>query len=135
MFKMDSWNYAGCVAGKDGAIGRDEQELASPAADAGFRKFRVVIRDNEDNARFAFQAFFGFLEFGDTKFKLAARGQERLAIRQAPAVILHAGEFYAAGPVLVDEQDHLLEFLNVLAVDDEVQGYADAVFLEPFENA
>jgi len=41
---------------------RDQHELAAPAADAGFREFGVVIRDDKDYACFAFQAFFGFLE-------------------------------------------------------------------------
>ena len=57
------------------------------------------------------------------------------AIGKSPAVVLHAGEFHAAGPRILHDGEHLLELVNILPMDHEIQGEADAIALEPLEDA
>src|SRR4029077_20642137 len=56
VFKVQSWNNLRGLAGKRVAGGRDEHELASPAAHAGLGIFRVIIRHDIFDADFAAQA-------------------------------------------------------------------------------
>ncbi len=123
------------MTGKRGAVGRDEHELASPAADAGLGEFRVVIRNNKDKAGFAFEALFGFLERFNAIVELRAGGKQMRAIGEGVAVILHAGKFDAAGRVFFNDGEHFFQFVNVLAVNHKIQGEADAVGFQPVEDA
>src|SRR5205807_8570286 len=67
--------------------------------------------------------------------QLLPRGQKIFAIVKGPAVILHAGKFHATRAGLFHNGEHFLEFVNIAAMDDEIQSEADAIALEPFENA
>ena len=58
-----------------------------------------------------------------------------LAIGEGPAEVLDVGEFDASGAGGFDDFQHLLDLIDVSAVDDEVQRDRDANFFQPFEDA
>ena len=102
--ETQSGNDVGGMARKSGAVGRNEHELTSPAADAGLGELRVVIRNNKNETSLAHEALFGLLECGDAIVELRAGGKQMGAIGEAVAVILHAGKFDAAGGVFFNER-------------------------------
>ena len=63
-------------------------------------------------------------------FKLRARGQQRGAVLQCPAVILRVGDFHALGRELLDESDHLFEVIDVLPVHHKIDGERDLVLAD-----
>src|SRR6266481_6426308 len=124
-----------CMAGKRIAAWSDEDELASPAAHACFRKFRVVIGHDKFDADFSAQALFGALEEFHRAYELLASRQQMLPVGKSPAVILHVGEFDAAGAGGFGESQHFFDLIDVAAMDDEIKRDGYAVLLEPIENA
>jgi hypothetical protein len=122
------------VAGKRCAIGSDEHELAAPPADTRLGILSVIIRDDKDEASCSFETFFGALESGEAMVELFAGGKQNGAIGESPTVVLNAGKFDGAGTVLLDKGNHTVEFMDVLAMNYEIQSDADAMLLEPGED-
>jgi len=125
----------GRVTGKDAAVGRDEHEFASPSANTGFGKFRVVIGNNEDEPRDSSKAFLGFLQRRQAIVKLFPGGQQILPIGQGPTVILHARKFHTAWLMCFDHGEHGTKFVDVAAVEDEIKSNTDTVTLQPAQDS
>src|SRR5579884_1098691 len=105
------------MAGERVAARRNEHQLASPAAHAGLREFRVIIRHNIFDAELAAEAFLRLLQEFDGLEHLLASGQELFAVGEGPTVILHVRKFGEIG-----------------AMNNEVESDGDAARLEPFEE-
>ncbi len=58
---------------------------------------------------------------------LASR-QEVFAIGEGPAVILDVGKFDARGGGGLRERDHILELIDIAALDDKIQRESNPVF-------
>ena len=87
------WDGLGGVTGESLARGRDVDEAAAPAAHAGLRSPRMVVRRHEVDDEDAFQALARCLHHLDAARHLLARGHQGLAVPQAPAVVLHVRHF------------------------------------------
>lgn len=123
------------MAGKRVATGRDEHEFASPAAHARLGIFRVVIRHDIFDFGFSRQTFLGLLQKVDGVHELAASWEKRIAIREGPSVVLNVRKFDAANARGFREREHFLELIEIAAMNHEIQCDANAMTLEPFENA
>ncbi len=67
--------------------------------------------------------------------ELRARGQQAVAIGEAPTVILHIGKFDASGARGFGDFEHFVDLIDVAAVNDEIERDGDADFFQPFEDA
>ena len=123
------------VAGKRVALGSDKHELASPAAHAGFGKFGVVVRHDKFDAKFSFETLLRALDERDGGVHLRARGKELIAVGESPAVILDVSEFDAGGAGRFGESEHGRNFVDVAAMNDEIESDGEAMFSKPFEDA
>jgi len=129
--KFQAGNNLGCVAGKRVTAWRDENKFTAPATHAGFGKFRVVIRNDRFDANFAFASFLGLLDEFQGAVELFARGQQVLAIREGPAVILDVGKLDASGAGGFGDGQHFRDLADVAAVDDEIERDGDAKVFQP----
>src|SRR5437016_3589801 len=94
--EFKSRNNLGSVAGKHPARRRDVERTAAPAANARFGKSRIVIRNHRINDDLAMVLRPQHLDLAYGFFDLLARGHERGAVLQGPAVILDVSDFHAA---------------------------------------
>lgn len=122
------------VTGKRFAVGRDQHQFAAPAAHAGLGIFRVVVGDDGLDADFAAEAFFGGFDSDQGLIELRARGQQAVAIGEAPSVILHVGKFNASGARRFGDLEHFVDLIDVAAVNDEIERDGDANFFQPTEE-
>ena len=127
IFESEAGNNFRGVTGKNFAGWIDEHQSPSPAAHAGFGKARVVIGDDGIDADASGEVLFGGGDGFDSPIQLLACGQERGAILQSPAVVLGVGDLHALWSELLDERDHLFKVIDVLAMDDEINGERDLV--------
>ena len=102
----------------------------------GFGILRVVIRNDIFDPDFSStgvpaRAFKNSMDC----VELRARGQQVIAIGESPAVILDVGELDARGAGRFGDSEHLLELIDVAAVNDEIECDSDAMALQPFEDA
>ena len=123
------------MTGKRFARGRDEHELATPAAHARLGISGVIVRNDILDANFPAQAQLRALEKFDGMGHLFARGQQALAIGERPSVILHVGKLHAGGAGGFGEGQHFRELIDVAPVDYEVEGDGDAATFQPLEHA
>ncbi len=122
------------MAGECVAARRNEHQLASPAAHAGLRKCRVIVRHNIFGAELAAEAFLRLLQEFDGLEDLLASGQELIAVGEGPAVILHVRKFDASGGGGFGEGEHFRKLEEIGAMNDEVESDGGAARLEPFEE-
>ncbi len=108
---------------------RDVDNAARPAAHAGLRELRVVVRHDrvdDDDALVLFARLFDLL--GRDHEGFAGRHQ-RGAVDQRPGVILDVRDLYAARTHLHRKLDHARNVVDVLAVDRAVDGERETVLL------
>ena len=84
----------------------NQHQLSSPTAHARLRKFRVVIGHDVLNTHASAQSFFGSANNFERTLNLRARWQQRFAILNRPAVILHVRDFQSMRSQPFGESEH-----------------------------
>src|SRR5271163_1093451 len=131
IIEAHAWNHSCRMTGQRAACGIDQEQLASPAAHAGFGETRVVIGDDHVDANLAMHALLSGGDHDQGTIELRARGQQCRAILKRPAVVLRVRDFHAIGMKRFQRGDHLFEVINVLAVNNQIGSEGDAMFADP----
>src|SRR5262245_15008222 len=119
--KFQSSNLAGALAGEHRAVGSDRQEYPPPAVEAGLGELLKVIRqDMQDLGTLAEPPARPFHNVCRILDLLAAR-QQRTAIAERPARILHVGQFQPIDVPGNCQIHNLFDLLEVVAMDDDIE--------------
>ena len=134
IFKGQTRNDGGGMAGEGVAARRDEHQLASPSAHAGLRKLRMVVGNDVFDAELTAEAILRlFQEFNGLR-DLFPRGKKLFAIGEGPAVVLDVREFDTRGARGFRNGEHLRKLLEIVSMNDEVERYRHTARFEPIED-
>ena len=94
--ELEARNHTGGMARQHAAGRIDQHLLMSPAVHARLGIFRVIVGQNKIDPQVAFEPLARGFHDLDGAVHLLPRRQQRLAIAQRPAVILHVRDLHAA---------------------------------------
>lgn len=140
--EFEAGQHARRVAGQGEAVGRHREKDFAPAVHAFLRAAFLVIRGNEENLHFFAQARPPLLGDGFGVAQLFGRGHQRVAIQEAPAVVLGIGQFQVFGAEFDGHLDDAVDVVDIGGVQHAIDhrrvvvglGQAGDLLLE-FEGA
>ena len=108
------------MAGQHSSGRRDRQELPSPATHAGLWVFGVVVGDDVVDEEPTAQPLARRLYHLGRVLHLPWLRHQRRAVLVGPAIVLRVSDLQPVRAEPLGERDHLLDIIEVLAVDDGV---------------
>src|SRR5437588_2931281 len=118
--ELETWDRLGGMARQDSSRGRDVERPATPAAHTGFGKTRVIVRQHRIDHNVTVLGLPHLLQLGHGTIDLFARGHQRRAILQGPAVVLHMRNFDTLCVQLDGQIDHFANARDIAAVHDGI---------------
>ena len=119
--ELETWDRLGGMARQDLSQGRDVERPATPAADTGLGKTRVIVRQHRiDHDVTVVNAAATPLPGAIALIDLFACGHQRRAIFQGPAIVLHMRNLDTLCFQLDGQIDHFANARDIGAVHDRI---------------